>query len=535
MGTKLGKSAFPAGHSAGDFQCFGPPATKDGEFEGTLICDMGCFKQDGTDSNKYYHGAVVQSKKNSNWYAYFEWGRTGATNPQFQFVECGSKSDAEYEYASQLHDKNDKRGIWTNHASLGRILQAKPGKDCYLVRPQATRSTGLPDARTIKLNEGNKPTAAKTNGNGTAKTVKKAPMCDANTLRLMRDLNVATVAYTRGAMTNDCLPTQTAIDEARDILSAALSQVKKVGDNIDDQLADTELKNLTSLIYGRIPKKKDRGAKPETWLLSKNNITLWQQDLDAFESALAATDSDALQDEADPFGGMRLKMEWLSPTSPNGEFITHWMPRATRNKHSYLGAMKIKNIWSIEREGDVARLGRAQQRIGKISSNERPYHQPSNRPDLSADDAKLFKDSHTTMLFHGTRSVNVRGILDKALMLPKQLVGVTITGAMFGPGLYFADDWKKSAGYTSLSGGYYSSGSGGVKGRGAFMFVADVALGLPFVAPYSNGYTSPPKENGKDTHCVFGKAGHSGVQNNEWIVFQTDQNRLRYLVEFDVA
>jgi hypothetical protein len=100
---------------------------------------------------------------------------------------------------------------------------------------------------------------------------------------------------------------------------------------------------------------------------------------------------------------------------------------------------------------------------------------------------------------------------------------------MFGGGLYWADDWKKSANYTSLSGGIYSSGSGGISGRGAFMFAGDVACGCPYVAPYAQGYTCPPSGH----HCIFGKAGHSGVQNNEWIVFKTTQCHLRYLVEFD--
>jgi len=102
------------------------------------------------------------------------------------------------------------------------------------------------------------------------------------------------------------------------------------------------------------------------------------------------------------------------------------------------------------------------------------------------------------------------------------------TGAMFGPGIYWADDWKKSAGYTSLHGSYWSGGGGSVRGYDAFMFVADVALGNAFVAPGPRGYTSPPAGH----HCVFGKAGDSGVMNNEWIVYKTDQNQLRYLVEF---
>ena len=529
MGNKLDKSTFPVGHTAADFECFGPPATKDGEFEGTCICDMGCFTQDGKDTNKYYHAAIVRSKKDQHWGTYFEWGRTGAKNPQFQYIVCSSKADAEAEYIAQLREKNVKRGQWIQHATLGRILQAKPGKDCYLVRPQATRSTGLPDARTIKLNEGNGSSQAATAV--VKKVTTSSVLADNQTLALMRDLNVATVSYTRGAMTDSSLPTQSAIEEARDILGAALSRIKIIGNNIDDQLADKEVTSLTNLIYGRISKKKDRNAKPATWLLTQDNIVLWQQDLDAFESALATVSTDSLEDANDPFGGMKIKMSWQSPKSSLGEFVHHWFPKATRNRHSYLGDMKVKNVWSVERQGDVAKLASAQKRIGKVNAVERPFHQPSSRPDLSAEESQQFKDSHTTLLIHGTRSVNVRGILDKALMMPRQLVGVAITGAMFGPGIYFADDWKKSAGYTSLSGGYYSSGSGGVAKRGAFMFLADVVVGKAYVAPGSKGYTGPPDGH----HCVFGKAGHSSVQNNEWIIFNSDQNRLRYLVEFDVA
>src|SRR5436190_20722882 len=260
MGSKLVKNAFPAGHSPDDFQCFGPPATKDGEFENTRICDMGCFTQDGKDSNKAYHAAVVKSRKDDKWYAYFEWGRTGAKSPSFQFVACSSEQDAVYEYAAQLHSKNDKRGEWVTVAGI-RTLQAKAGKDCYLVRPQATRSTGLPDARTIKVNEGAKPKkddTAKTNG--AAKPKKAAPKCDPHTLSLMRDLAVATVAYTRGSLADASLPTQTALDEARSILAEAQKRLTVVGDDVRKQAKDRDLLQLTTLMYGRIPKKKPVGA-----------------------------------------------------------------------------------------------------------------------------------------------------------------------------------------------------------------------------------------------------------------------------------
>ena len=100
MGLKLDKNQYPNGTNASDFKCFGPPATKDGEFDIAKIADLGCFTQDGKDTNKYYHASVCQAK--GQWYVYYEWGRTGASSPSFQFVQCSDESDAQDEFASQL-------------------------------------------------------------------------------------------------------------------------------------------------------------------------------------------------------------------------------------------------------------------------------------------------------------------------------------------------------------------------------------------------------------------------------------------------
>jgi Poly(ADP-ribose) polymerase catalytic domain/WGR domain len=549
MATKLAKDTYPEKASASDFQCFGPPATKDGDFDNSKICDLGCFTQDGKDTNKYYHCAVVQHLKSKKWYAYFEWGRTGAANPSFQFVECANEQDAHWAFASQLHSKNDARGEWITIAGI-RTLRARAGKDCYLVRPMATRSTGLPDARSIKINEGartdRKPDRKSdadpksTDGRHSSsektaakKSTKKSIKIDEPTRHLLRDLSVATIAYTRGSMADESLPTQSAIDEARAILNEAQKRLTKVGDKVEKQIKDKQLLEMTTLMYGRIPKKKALRAKPEEWILSKDNILVWQNDLDAFESALYATDIDQSDEEVNPLEELNLEMEWIDPKSAVGKSLYLWWPAATANRHSYIKDMKLRNIWRIDRHEDQGKLVEVQKRIAKEKPeiHERPLHQLDKRPDIKKADHKLFSDSNTGLLFHGTRSVNVRGIMKEALRMPKELVGVVITGAMFGPGLYFADDWKKSAGYTSLMNSYWSRGSGAVAGRGAFMFAMDVALGRPFVAPKAHGYVAPPDGH----HCVFGKAGDSGVQNNEFIVFDRTQQQIRYLAEFDVA
>lgn len=530
VAVKLGKQGirvFPESASPSEFQCFGPPATKDGEFNHARICDMGCFTQDGKDSNKYYHGAVVQHTGSDNWYAYFEWGRTGAVSPNFQFIGCRDEAHAVAEFAKQMHSKNDKRGEWVTVAGL-RTLRAKKNKDCYLVRPQATRSTGLPDARSIKINEGAK--AEKIVKKPKSSRKKKVSKADPQTTALMRDLTRATVAYTRGAMADDSLPTQVAIDEGRQILLEAQKRVAKLGEKLSRQLRDKELRQLSSLMYSRIPKQKPVGAADSTWILSSDNIFAWQNDLDAFESALYATDIDQeAENDFDPFEGMNLHMEWISPKSETGKYLYQWWPKATNNRHGYLGGMKIKNLWRVERFADKGKIAKSQDEILKATPKikHRPLFQ-RKRPDLSSAEQSRFEKTNTALLFHGTRSVNVSGILREALRLPKQLVGVVITGAMFGPGIYFADDWKKSAGYTSLHSSYYAAGNGAVKGRSAFMFACDVVLGAPYVAPSWGGYTGPPK----GYQSIYGKSGASGVQNNEFIVFKAQQNQIRYLCEF---
>ena len=485
---------------------------------------------------KYYHASVVKSKKNSVWYVYFEYARTGAATPSIQFVECADKIDAHTTFAKQLHSKNDKRGEWVTKPGLGKILKAKKNKDCYLVRPLATRdssSPGLPSACSITSDDVIIKATKKIN----KRPSKKHSNFDPNTLSLMRDLNVASIKYAKTTIQGGQLPTQASIDEARIVLIEAQKRLKKTGDTIEKQIKDKALKDLTCHLYSRVHKVKSIGADESTWVLNKNNIFAWQQDLDAFESALSAVEIDIEDSSVDPSGGMNIEMEWLPPASKLGKFIHNWMPSATRNKHGGVGAMRIKNLWKVERLDASSPFNRRLDSVlrDRPSIQERPGQQPRRWRGLSDADEKRYRNGNVGLMFHGSRSVNISGILREGLRLPKQLVGVVITGALYGPGSYWASDWKKSAGYTSLQGSYWSGGSGSIRGRGAFMFVADVILGRAHLSLESKGYINAPK----NCHSVLGKAQVSKLgtyggylQNDEWVTYNTDQNQLRYLVEF---
>jgi len=547
MSTKLEKGLYPENSGPNDFQCFGPPAMYDGDFQHCKIADMGSFSQEAKDSNKYYHAAIVKHRTSGNIYVYFEWGRVGATNPQFQFVKCATEAESQKEFADQCHSKNDKRGVWQTIADE-KTLTAKPGKDVYLVRQLATRSTGLPDAKTIKYTEDSKkPAPADKPTNGKKPVLQLPPVqVDKHTSKLLSDLMGGTITYTRGSMADASLPTQGSIDRARNLLTEAQKRLVVVGDNVNDQVADRELRDYSGELYRRIPKRKAVGTPDTVWILNQSNILAWQADLDAFESALMGhAEVESKTGHVDPYQGLPISMEWIDPKSDLGKFLYFWWPRASANRHYYLKDMKIKNIWKVDRAGDAAKLTAAQDRamneLQKSKIDDGPLFQPSERSDVLDDrERKLYKDTNTALLFHGTRSVNVTGILNTNFRLPAQLVGVQITGAMFGGGIYFADDWRKSAGYTSLRGSIWSQGDGSVRGRDAFMFACDVVLGQPHIAPGPRGFTGPPKGN----HSIFGmgrvhgdyvakhKHKSSGVENNEWIVFQTQQTRLRYLAEF---
>ena len=170
---------------------------------------------------------------------------------------------------------------------------------------------------------------------------------------------------------------------------------------------------------------------------------------------------------------------------------------------------------------------------GSLPKNyEVPLHQPKNRIDLNKEEVSLYNSTNTCLLMHGTRTVNTVGLLTYGFKFPKELVGVPIAGAMFGQGIYTADDFGKSAGYTSLRNSYYASGSGGVRNRGAVIFLCDIVLGNPHVAPQAYPYVKYPT----GTHSLFGKSGTtSSLQNNEFIILKKEQYKFRYIIEFDAA
>jgi len=544
--AKLGKSTLPDGHDTSDFKAFGPVATKDCDFGSCRMADLGCFKQDDVDSNKYYHIAVVQSSKNGKWFSYFEWGRTRPDGrpekPSFQFTECSSEQDAIAACKKQFDSKNTKRGVWEKVGSKDRFV-AKPGESsCYVVRPTATRMVGLPCAENIANENAKGDNVAATTP--TTKTIKKAARkIDVPTKKLFKDLLGGAVKYANAVMSGGTgkatLPTQHAIVDAREILQDAMGRIKVVGNNIKDQLADANLRKLTYALYGMVPKAKPIGAAEAAWLLTQDNITSWNLDLDVFETALQANEINIEEEETDVMQGIPADVEWIDPSSEIGKWLAEWWGSTKGNHHSH-GKLVVHNLWKINRHGDdsvfLQNVEKTHGDMPENWNNERPMfvENQKKRPDLNAAQAKMYWNTNTALLYHGSRTVNCTGIIREGFRFPAELAksGVVINGAMFGAGNYQADSWTKSSNYCSSPTSIYSGGGGGVTGRKAFMFACDAILGHPHVAPDAYGFTSPPKGH----HSVFGKANFTKswggrLLNNEWIIYQKGRVLIRYLAE----
>ncbi len=145
-----------------------------------------------------------------------------------------------------------------------------------------------------------------------------------------------------------------------------------------------------------------------------------------------------------------------------------------------------------------------------------------NRPNetLNFNRANL---NNVLSLYHGTKANNCVGILSRGLILPRYLSNEEIVRTdigLLGFGIYFTDDFATSLKYTNRS---------SVRNT-RFVTVCDVALGNYLdVLEHRLDLTKAPD----GYHSVHGvKAENSQFQDNQFVVYDTTQFKLKYLIEF---
>ena len=150
--------------------------------------------------------------------------------------------------------------------------------------------------------------------------------------------------------------------------------------------------------------------------------------------------------------------------------------------------------------------------------------------------------------WHGTRTENLMGISKSGLLMPENLPkGIVISGKAFGRGIYHApivtniskigghqtdgtNGALKSMNYTSCRGAYYGAGN---SANNAFMYLQDVALGLPDVHKSACWDQHRPTNWPTNDFIYAAAGGNSSLSHDELVTFDQNAQMFRYLLEIE--
>lgn len=127
-------------------------------------------------------------------------------------------------------------------------------------------------------------------------------------------------------------------------------------------------------------------------------------------------------------------------------------------------------------------------------------------------------------LWHGTSAANLVSVFHRGLIVPSNSGTIQLTGRMFGDGVYFAPQSSKALNYST---GWWQRNA---SSDPAFMLAADVAMGKTYQATG----TGPGRSRSGGYNSLYAKGGgRAGVMNDEVVIWDTSQFRIKYLCRFE--
>ncbi|CAK7225330.1 hypothetical protein SBRCBS47491_005851 [Sporothrix bragantina] len=327
-------------------------------------------------------------------------------------------------------------------------------------------------------------------------------------------------------------------------ISRGFQALKDLSALIDDQtLAQTvhhmpygfAVERLSNMYYSVIPHAFGRNRPPviDGYARLKKEIELLESLSDMKDAELlmkADKGSTAERSAVHPadrhYQGLGMEeMTALDPKSEEFSQLSDYL-NTTRGATHHV-RYKVQDIFRIERKGEKARF------------------------EACTLNSKEAKDTDTRLLWHGSRVTNFGGILGQGLRIaPPE---APVSGYMFGKGIYLADMSSKSAGYCAS----------GISGGTGLLLLCEAKLGDPvqkltqasynagddakakgLFATLGQGRTAPPAW--KDASAVHESlkgvqmpdvsspptdtnVPNAGLYYNEYIVYDVNQVRLRYL------
>ena len=533
---------LPNGYSIDEFEYKGRAATDQDDFgESVGIVDMvhvdiygeQTSKEYAPDgANKYYHLGVVQSKDDQSWWVYIEWGTAFFSDPswvdgmfrqeqdfeecKFQFVSCDDEDDARSWFQAQARSKNKDRiyksnGVWTSF----------PDVDGYIVQDLAARNRGLPHAHTFfKDIKKTKPRKSR----GTQNT-----NFHPQVLRLAQDLANGTKNHTQTLIQNSggIIPSIRTLNQVQNVLLPEVLGIlqdiptTKTGMPSKTHSKYAELVKLSQSIASQIPRDIPRHStqqeREESILITKDNVQELENDIDAFRATLQQGDIFNLKSfsNINPETLFRSDIQWIDPKSTKGSWLLATFKNLSR--HSYTPT--VKNMFSVSRPREDKFFEEMVEKIAAKRKKSALKNVAENQPKQRKDGIDYPKSANVFIGIHGTRASNVQPILASNLRLPTQLPGNLISGALYGQGIYFATDWRKSNSYCSpLQNSNIN-----------YIFLCDVVMGVPYLTSNFGSWMTSPSS----TDSVAALTKNTGRGDDEHIIFNPHQQCIRYIIEFE--
>ena len=144
-------------------------------------------------------------------------------------------------------------------------------------------------------------------------------------------------------------------------------------------------------------------------------------------------------------------------------------------------------------------------------------------------------DTNVKLYWHGTGTENILSIMSTGLLIRPS--NASITGKMFGTGIYSAPSVDKAIGYTSVQGSYWKGGSNDI----AYVFLNAVITGKSYdvhsnyekygnISLYNLDGDKFSSQN-LNYHSIYAHSG-TALRRDEVIVYNQNQIVCKYLVEF---
>jgi poly [ADP-ribose] polymerase len=439
------------------------------------------------NNNKYYAIELHQAQSGGKtlYRVFTHYGRTDdlETNPDAGQKECrffDTPAEAEANYQSIYREKTGPRKGYKEVA----LASSKIGSQ----KARGT-SVGEVDDKTLKKIQGEKARAPEAKASSLAEGVQRLVryIYDEATNALTSTVNARITAH--GIETPLGILTVGQIEKGEKILSEMFDvfQAKK-------RNYKTDLESLTGDFYTAIPHRIGRTRDAIAAAVIDNLAAFEQKQstLQLMKDMLQVNGEggsvlfDARVDQE--YEALKCQVGHLDPKDPKwGEIADHVVKSQVKSKN-----IKVHHIYTLKREQE---WGGFAEKVG----NHR-------------------------LLFHGSRIQNWVGILSRGILLPKIVVslGVNRTDAgWLGSGIYFGDAACTSVFYTTPG-----------RHKTRLMGIARVALGkMKDYTKITYGLSAPP--SGFDScHGVRRKSGvTSEFDDDEYVVYNTNQQRLEYLVE----